>query len=159
MRRFIVAATLLIAFMATARADFQEGHAAYKRGDYATALREWRPLAKQGNADALFSLGFMYAQGRGVPQVYTEAVRWYRMAAEQGDAGAQFSLGLMYTKGQGVPQDHTVAVKLAHMWFNLAAAQGHEQARENRDIIGDGMTPAQIAEAQRLARDWRPKKQ
>ena len=78
---------------------------------------------------------------------------------EQGDADAQFSLGLMYRKGQGVPQDYTVALKWAHMWFNLAAAQGHEQARENRDIISDGMTPAQIAEAQRLAREWKPTKQ
>ncbi len=159
MRRIFVAAILFIAFMATARADYKDGVAAYERGDYATALREWRPLARQGYADAQFSLGFLYAQGWGVPQVYTEAVRLYRMAAEQGDADAQFSLGLMYRKGQGVPQDYTVALKWGHMWFNLAAAQGHEQARENRDIISDGMTPAQITEAQRLAREWRPKKQ
>ncbi len=65
MRRIIVAAAMLIAFMATARADFQDGVAAYKRGDYATALREWRPLAEQGYAGAQYNLGFMYYNGQG----------------------------------------------------------------------------------------------
>ncbi len=79
MRRIIVAATLLIAFMATARADFQEGNAAFRRGDYATALRELRPLAEQGDADAQFSLGLMYTKGQGVPQDYTVALKWGHM--------------------------------------------------------------------------------
>ena len=83
MRRIIVAATLLVAVMATARADFQEGYAAYERGDYATALREFRALAEQGDAGAQNNLGFMYSEGKGVPQDYAEAARWYRMAAEQ----------------------------------------------------------------------------
>ena len=69
MRRIIVVATLLIAFMATARADFQDGFAAHQRGDYATALREWRPLAEQGNASAQANLGLMYRMGQGVPEV------------------------------------------------------------------------------------------
>jgi hypothetical protein len=70
-------------------ADFQKGYAAYKSGDYATALREWRPLARQGNADAQFNLGWMYEKGRGVPQDDKTAVKWYRLAAEQGNAVAQ----------------------------------------------------------------------
>ncbi len=69
-----------------AEADFNAGLAAYKQGDYATALREWNPLAKQGDANAQNNLGFMYYKGHGVPQDYAEAVKWFRKAAEQGNA-------------------------------------------------------------------------
>ena len=79
------------------------------------------------------------------------------MAAEQGNAAAQYNIGVMYYKGQGVPQDYVQA----HMWFNLAAsrleAEKRNEAVKNRDIIASRMTPAQIAEAQRLAREWKPK--
>ena len=79
-------------------ADYQRGTTAYNRGDYTTALREWAPLAKQGDADAQYNLGLMYnGNGQGVPQDYKEAVKWYRLAAEQGHAWAQYNLGLMYT--------------------------------------------------------------
>ncbi len=91
---------------APAWAGFDEGMAAYKRGDYATALREWRPLAEQGHATAKFNLGIMYDTGRGVPQDYAEAARWYRKAAEQGYAEAQYNLGTMYEKGRGIPQNY-----------------------------------------------------
>ena len=92
----------------------------------------------------------MYENGEGVAQDYAEAVRWYRLAAEQGYANAQINLGGMYYNGEGVPQDYVQA----HMWSNLAAAQGNANAVANRDIAASLMTPAQIAEAQRLAREW-----
>ena len=155
MTRIIVAAALLIAFMATARADIQEGYAAYERGDYATALREFRPLARQGDASAQITLGFMYDKGQGVPQDYAEAVKWYRMAAEQGDADAQSYLGNIFENGQGVPQDYVSA----HMWFTLAVAHGDKYAQEDRDMFASKMTPDQIAEAKRLARKWMAKHQ
>ncbi len=79
-------------------------------------------------------------------------MKWYRKAAEQGNADAQTTLGVMYANGEGVPEDFIQA----HMWFNLAAAQGNELGRENRDIVAERMTPAQVAEAQRLAREWKP---
>ena len=82
-----------------AGADFDAGLAAYERDDYATALREWRPLAEQGDADAQFGLGLMYHDGDGVPQDGAEAVRWFRLAAGQGDAHAQLFLGQMYRDG------------------------------------------------------------
>ncbi len=88
-----------------------------------------------------------------MPQDYVQAVPWYRMAAEQGNAGAQGNLGAMYANGNGVPQNYVQA----HMWFNLAGAQGEKQAVKNRDIVAKRMTPAQIAEAQKLAREWKPK--
>ncbi len=132
--------------------------AADQRGDYATALRERRPLAEQGNAEAQFNLGNMYRKGLGVPQDYAEAVKWYRKAAEQGYAEAQFNLGSMYYHGYGVPQDYAQA----HMWYKLATSKippGEERdlAVKNLDIIAKKMTPAQISEAQKLARGWRPK--
>ena len=80
----------------------------------------------------------------------TEAVRWYRLAAEQGYALAQFSLGLMYFTGEGLPQD----LVLAYMWCNLSAAQGNEVARVSKDRIEAQMTREEIAEAQRLSREW-----
>ncbi len=86
-------------------AGFDEGEAAYQRGDYVTALREWRPLAEQGDVNAQFLLGAMYDKGLGVPQDYAEAVKWYRKAAEQGYAGAQNNLAFMYDDGEGVKQD------------------------------------------------------
>jgi hypothetical protein len=85
-----------------------------------------------------------------VPQDYAEAMRWYRLAAEQGDADAQGNLGVMYDTGTGVPQDYVAA----HMWFNLSAAQGDASGSKNRNRMANKMTSAQIAEAQRLARDW-----
>ncbi len=133
--------------------------AAYQRGDYATAIREWRPLAKQGMAEAQFTLGFMYGYGQGAPQDYAKAMGWYRKAAEQGDADAQHNLGVMYGNGQGVPQDYAQA----HMWYNLAASkfppgEDRDAAVKNRDIVAKMMTPAQLSEAQKLAREWKPKK-
>jgi len=90
----------------------------------------------------------------GVPQDYQEAVKWYRLAADQGDADAQLLLALMYFSGKGVPKDNV----LAHMWANLAASQGSdEDYLKKRDEIAKHMTPDQIAEAQRLAREWKPK--
>ncbi len=144
---------------APAWAGWDEAVAAYQRGDYATALREWRLLAEQGDAAAQNNLGTMYYKGRGVPYDYAQAVKWYRKAAEQGNAGAQNNLGFMYHLGRGVPQDYSKA----HMWFNLAASryplgEDRDEAVKNRDIVAMMMTPAQISEAKKLAREWKPKK-
>jgi TPR repeat protein len=95
----------------------------------------------------------MYDRGEGVPQNYREALKWYRKAADQGNAMAQYNIGAMYVSGHGVPQDYVTA----HMWFNLSAAQDDDDAAKNRDVIAQRMTLAQIAEAQKLAREWRPK--
>jgi TPR repeat protein len=109
--------------------------------------------AAQGDQGAQLDLGLLYYNGRGVTQNYKKAARWYRLAAEQGKAAAQFNLGLLYDAGQGVPQDYIEA----HMWFNLAGASGDAIGIKNRDIIARKMRPEQIAEAQRRAREWKPK--
>ena len=124
--------------------------------DYTEALKWYHLAAAQGEAPAQHNLGNLYAEGRGVPQDYAEALKWFRLAAAQGDALAQHNLGLMYAKGYGVPQDHIEA----HKWFTLAAASStskpnRDRAVAARDTEAARMTPAQIAEAQKLAREWK----
>lgn len=97
-----------------------------------------------------------------MPQDYVKARQWHEQAAAQGDAWAQNNLGVMYQFGQGVPQDYV----RAYMWFNIASAHWTDNptdspkklAAENRDKIARRMTPTQVAEAQKLAREWKPKK-
>ena len=232
MKRIALAVALFVSLAAPAWAGFDEGLAAYQRGDYETALRELKPLAEQGDALAQAKLGVMYHHGRGVPQDYAEAAKWFCRAAEQGYAVAQHNLGVMYDKGQGVPQDYAEALRwyrraaeqgeavaqrgigrmyslgqgvpqdygeaakwyrraaeqgeavaqsvlgtmyadgsgvpqdyvLAHIWLNLGAAASppgvqRDMAVAARDFAAESMTPAQIAKAQRLAREWKPKKE
>ncbi len=149
---FSIAVGLVLVLTPPAWADFQAGLEAADRGDYHTAVKEFQLSAERGDVKARYNLGVMYQLGLGVPQVDQEAVRWYRLAAEQGDASAQFKLGLMYGQGEGVPKDYV----LAHMWLNLAAAKGMKEAVKGRDFLERLMTPAQLAEAQRLAREWKP---
>ena len=96
MKRMALAMALLVSVAAPAWAGFDEGLAAYERGDYESALREWEPLADQGGAQAQTRLGSMYATGDGVPMDYPKAARWYQNAAEQGNAEAQVALGNMH---------------------------------------------------------------
>ena len=124
-------------------------HTEVKTTQLASALREWTPLAEQWNVGAQKNLGVMYREGLGVPQNHKTAVKWFKLAAEQGHANAQNNLGAMYGKGQGVLQDYV----LAHMWYNPAASQGNKTATKNRDIVAKRMTPADISNAQKLARE------
>ena len=117
--------------------------------DYKEAVRWFQLAAQQGFADAQYSLGVMYERGEGVAQDFKAAVRWYQLAAKQGVSRAQHNLGLMYGKGQGVLQDHT----RAHMWSNIAAIAGNKDSVKNRDIAASLMTPQQIEQAQRMARE------
>ena len=89
---------------------------------------------------------------------YATAMRLWQPLAEQGDAIVQFRLGLLYYWGHGVLQDSVQDYVEAHKWFNLAAARGNKHAAGNRDWLAKKMTPDQIEEAQRLAREWKPKK-
>jgi uncharacterized protein len=91
--------------------------------------------------------------GEGVLPDNAIAAGWYRKAAEQGHSRAQNNLGVMYDRGEGVQQDRVIA----HLWFNLAAASGFNKAARSRDKLARHMTPEQIAEAQKLAREWKPK--
>lgn len=132
--------------------SYRVGHGVVQ--DYAEAAKWYRLAAEQGDAPAQATLGFMYIQGQGLVQDYAEAVKWYRLAAEQEHATAQYNLGVMYAQGQGVAQDYV----RAHMWFNLGAVSGNADAVTNRDATANQMTPQQIGEAQKLARECQARK-
>ena len=133
-----VAIVLLLAIRCAGAADFQVGLEAYDRGDYAAALREWRPLAEGGEAAAQYRLGVMYDDGEGVLEDDREAARWYRRAAEQGYAAAQLDLGLMYAVGRGVDEDDREAA----YWYRRVAGQGYASAQHRLGEMyqkGEGM--------------------
>ncbi|HKH01641.1 MAG TPA: tetratricopeptide repeat protein [Bradyrhizobium sp.] len=161
--------------------------AAYRRADYASALRLYHPLAEQGLAIAQFNVGLMHDIGQGVPQNSREAFKWYRLAADQGRPDAQYQLGHLYYK----QDDYTEAAKWFRLaaeqgradaqsslgamyaegeagpqdlvqalkWFILAAAQNHKEATENREKAVLIMTARQVAEAQKLANESKARTQ
>lgn len=132
---------------------FNDGVAAYRRGDYATAARFFRPLAEQEESGAQNNLGVIYNNGEGLPQDDAEAMRWYRKAAEQGDTRAQYNLGTMYANGEGVRQDYISA----YMWFSISTARGNERAQKALGLAVRLMTADQTTKAQRQARKWMAK--
>lgn len=157
----------------------EEGHAisqyilgrAYEKGDLGIpqdvneSMRWYREAAIQGLGAAQTELGMMYFKGQAVARSYKDAFTWLKPAAEQGEPLAQVTMGTMYEAGDGVPQDFVQA----HMWFNLAAASfsdtrnpnfavSREVATMARGLVAGRMTPDQIAEVQKMAREWRPKK-
>ena len=150
-RKFPLVLALLFVFAAPAWADFAAGQAAYKRGDYKTAIREFTAEANRGNADAQSNLGIMYGKGLGVARNYAEAAKWFRKAAAQGHAAAQNILGVMYNNGQGVTRNYAEALK----WFHKAAEQGNAAAQLNLGVIyadGQGAITRNDAEAMRWYR-------
>ncbi|HEY3198525.1 MAG TPA: tetratricopeptide repeat protein [Nitrospirales bacterium] len=122
--------------------------------DYQAAVHWYQLAAEQGFPKAMSNLAAMYSKGKGVPKDYAQAVHWYQEAADEELPEAQYNLGVMYKEGQGVPRD----LVRAHMWFNLSAGQGHEYAYQARAMVSRMMKPEDIAEAQKLAREWREKK-
>ncbi len=134
MKRIYTIVVLLLSFpfligcaSSSSSPDFFKGLNAYDQGDYATAVKEWEPLAKKGNVDAQMNLGLLYLEGRGVDQNYKTAVKWIKLAAEQGYLSAQFNLGYAYATGQGIEQDYNAALN----WYLLAAERGHKGAQNN----------------------------
>jgi TPR repeat protein len=131
-------------------ANYEQGAAAYSKGDFVIALENLRPLAEQGNPDAQFRLGLMYREGKGVPQDDKQATAWLIKAAEQGQVEAQENVGFSYAKGLGVERDWVQADK----WFAIAAASGKESAIKNQEVVEVHMQPEMIAQAKALAQDW-----
>ena len=105
--------------------------------------------AKQGDVKSQIEVGLLYFRGQGVERDYQEAVKWYTKSAEQGYADAQFQLGQMYSSGEGVIEDYIEAYK----WYLLAGMNGEEVADVKR-TLQDKMTPEQIAQAQKLAKEF-----
>ena len=135
-------------------ADLNKGVAAYKKGDHTAALREWKPLAFQGNAKAQFFLGNMYYKGIGVPQDDGAAYKWFKKAAEQGLTRAQNNVGTMYMRGLGVSRNNT----RAFIWLHLTALQGDKVGIKNRDLVAKIMSKTQLKKAEELALECKKKK-
>lgn len=117
--------------------------------DYDKAAAYFGKAAAQGNSNAQYYLGVLYYRGAGVSRDLEKAVKWYAAAAAQGDRVAQYSLGVMYAAGVGVPRDDVQALAL----FIQAASRGDESAKKFREIIARGMAPAEIAKAERRAKE------
>jgi hypothetical protein len=120
---------------------------AHQLGDFPPALELFHKLAEQGVAEAQFYMGFMHAEGQGLPHDYTRAADWYTLAAHQGHPQAQNYLGLLYYEGRGI----TKSFRDAFIYFELAAADEYADAENNRLIVARKMNSAQITEAQKAA--------
>jgi clan AA aspartic protease (TIGR02281 family) len=105
--------------------DWGAGLGAYSRGDYAAAMRIFRPLAEQGHVKSQFYVGYMYYQGKGVTPNDALAAIWYQRAAEGGDVTSQSAIGAAYFRGEGVPRNYAEAMK----WWRKAAEQGDAYAQ------------------------------
>ena len=146
----------MVAVSPAIAASYREGAYALSRYEDARAVRILGPLAERGDPRAQAILGFIYANGRGVPQNQVEAAIWYRRAADQGNPTGQYMLGLLYDKGMGVPQNDIEAYK----WLNLAVAGANPRERiywvRIRDAVASKLTRLQLADAQWLALRWSP---
>jgi TPR repeat protein len=166
MKTFVLALVAVFAVVATAlgqsslETDMRTAAAAYERKDMATAARLWKIWAAKGNAEARTLLGAMYWSGEGVPRDHKEAARLYLLAANQGYARAQNDIGFMLGFGEGVPPRDDVE---AYKWIALAISrytdknqERLEQAKKDLATLAQRMSPAQIAEAERRVRLWKP---
>ncbi len=128
---WIAACVVALAVGPVAAGPLEDGMAAYHDQEYAKAAELWRPLAESGNAAAQYSLGTLYAEGKGVAQNDATAFTWFQKAAEQGNATAQFNVGASYASGIGVAKSYAEAAK----WFRRAADQGMPFAQLNLGLL------------------------
>jgi TPR repeat protein len=147
-----IALAALFVIVAPSRADFAAGLAAYNKADYATALKEWQPLADGGSPDAQYNIALLYVDGKGVARNYEEAVKWFERAANQGHVKAQHNLGAMFAVGEGVKRDYVQAYK----WMSVCAAKGDGGCASQRDQLEKKLKGSKLAEAQRQATEWKP---
>lgn len=146
-RPFHALALALACVAAPAQAGWEEAVAAYNKGDYATAAREFRPFAEQDQQQAQFILGWIFQNGEGVPRDYAESAKWYAKAAARGNVDAQHALGSYYMSGAGVKRDDAEAAK----WFRKAAEQGKAQSQYLLGYLlarGEGVTRNEVEAAQ-----------
>lgn len=156
----LLGATVGLASAQTLEADMRAAAGAYERKDMATAARIWKVWAVKGDPEAQTLLGAMYWSGEGVPRDHKEAARLYLLAANKGYARAQNDIGFMLAFGEGVPPSDDVE---AYKWLTLAIARYTaknqdrlDQAIKDKATLAKRMTPAQIAEADRRVKAWRP---
>jgi hypothetical protein len=156
---FLVAAAGPVAAQ-TLEAEMRRAAGAYERKDMATAVRIWKVWAGKGNAEARTLLGAMYWSGEGVPRNHAEAAKLYLLAANQGYARAQNDIGFMYGFGEGIPPHNDVE---AYKWLTLAIAgytaknqDRRDQAIKDKAALAKRMSRAQITEAEKRVKAWKP---
>ena len=154
--RLILAVSAFVLMSIPALADFAAGLKAFEDHDYAAALREWKPIAEGGDAAAQFNVGLLYYDGKGVPQNFDEARRWFQRSADQGYEKAQLNLGAMYGGGKGLRKPDFVQ---AYKWLSLCSASGDQMCIAQRDLVAQKLKGARLTDAQRLAHEWKPKKE
>ena len=130
MKKHFIVLVLASLMVSAAFAGYEEGMAAFRKGNYAAALKELRPLAEQGHVRAQNNLGNMYSKGLGVPKNNKTAIKWLRLSADQGHVRAQYNLGVVYSQ-EGPENDVKEAIK----WYRLAADQGHISAQYNLGVM------------------------
>jgi TPR repeat protein len=146
LRVIVVLVSLFFTLMpgiASAEPDYDKGLAAINKGDFATALQTFKPLAIKGDDKSQYNIGVMYYKGNGVPQDYRESLKWFSLSAKKGNARAQFSIGLIYHKGEGVPQNYKKALR----WYRLAANQSNVDAQNNLGQMyrnGNGVSSSNV---------------
>jgi uncharacterized protein len=133
-----IAVLLLAGTRVSAAADpFEDGLDAFNAADYAQAYAIWWRLAKDGDAKAQASLGFMYYSGKGVRRDDEQSLYWFRRAADAGQPTAQFFLGMQYFYGRGVARD----LAQAYSWCDIALSNGYSQSLSCRDAVSLKMSP------------------
>ena len=157
MKKWILAVLLVVPVWSWA--GTQEAIETYRVGDYAGAMTQFKELAAQGDAVAMYYVGILYDRGYGVPVDHSEAAKWFEKGASRGDSLSAYHTGKMYASGQGVQKDPVSA----HMWLSLSAAGApneRDAAYTRRDIrkLERSMTPEQITEAKSRAESWKPEK-
>ncbi len=130
-RAVVVLLSMALAVALPAHAGFDQATAAFDKGDYATALKELRPLAEKGDARSQYAMGVMAENGFGMPKDLKQAAAWYRKAAEQGNTDAQYNLGAMYEHGIGMPVNYVDAAR----WYRPAAENGDIDALSNLGVL------------------------
>ncbi len=134
------------------KAQLDKGIDLLNEGKNAAALALLTALAEKGDPIALYNIGVIHDEGRGVPPDDKEAVKWYLRAAAKKHALAMNNMGAKYMDGRGVPKDRVTG----YMWFILAYQGGYRPAKRALDDFKNWMTPEQIAEAKRMAKTWTP---
>ena len=146
-----LAAALSLACAVPALGDLEAGIEAYRRGDHARALEEFRRDAPHGYPTAQFGLGVLYDFGHGVDPDAEQAAHWYRLAAEQGHALAQYNLGSFYHEGRGVQRD----LVQAFAWFDVAGANGDVKGWDMRERVRAELSEGELNRARELAWSYR----
>ncbi len=130
-RTWLTTAVVILVLAMPAHAGFDQAAAAFEKRDYATALKELKPLADKGDARSQYAMGVMAENGFGMPKDLSQAANWYRKAAEQGNTDAQFNLGAMYEHGVGMPVNYAQAAR----WYRPAAESGDIDALSNLGVL------------------------